>query len=314
MNPEAWYYSDPSTSMSGTSVPWVLSSGVEGVTRLRLGLKPANRCRLKDGLPIVHSDDDAEESADGAVSLNSSAIELVDSADASQWVGFRFTGVNLARASEIRSAALQFACRAASAEPAQLVIRAQLHENAPRFGDRSRDLSRRRLTTSEVRWSPEAWNRPGDATASQRTPDLSPLIREVTSQPGWKPGSAIVFLVSGQGQRIATGYLGPRTTTAMLVVDADEASPDAASDRSTGSYRVKLHFGSSASVAGVRRVFDVAVPGEGRIENVTLTGKAGEAVLKTLERVRLSDALVLEFTPKKGSALLCGIELHLEEP
>ena len=65
------------SSMSGTPLPWVLASGAEGLTRLRLSLKATPRHTVKTGLPIDHADDDAEEAPNGVVSLESSALELV---------------------------------------------------------------------------------------------------------------------------------------------------------------------------------------------------------------------------------------------
>jgi outer membrane protein assembly factor BamB len=296
------------TVMSGTALPWVLSSGVEGIASLRLQLSAAPRFTLATGWPIDHADDDAEETPDGEVTLDSSALELVR-AEQDQILGLRFNNVPLERGVTIRAAALQFTCRSPGDEPTELVIRAEAVGNAPRFTDKARNLSGRSLTTATVRWTPPAWIKEGDAAAAQRTPDLSPLIQEIVSRPDWQPGNAIAFVITGSGRRFATAYRGKDSFPTQLVIDAEtpaDAKRPAVAER---PYRVRLHFGAPRGLSAERRRFDVVHNGRPVLENVTLSAEQPAAV-HTLDRVLLGDRLELDFLSHEGQPLLSGIELH----
>jgi galactokinase len=66
---------------------WVLASGAENVTELRLAMKMRDQYSLSAGLPVVHDHDDAEEASEtGKVSLDSSDLELVNDSGRSSWM------------------------------------------------------------------------------------------------------------------------------------------------------------------------------------------------------------------------------------
>lgn len=307
------FFQDHPTSMAGTALPWVTSSGVEKMTSLRLSLKAQPLYMLKTGIPIDHADDDAKESTSGAVNLDSSTLELVQNAAEQQLIGLRFNSINLARGAEVRSALLQWTSRTASDEPTELVIRAEASGNAARFTTKSGDISTRSLTQSEVRWSPDAW-KPGESGESQGTPDLSPLIREVINREDWQPSNSIVFIISGKGNRNATAFRGRDSTPAKLIVDAEVVTPDQRTEAPAEPYRVRLHFGSPQRTIDEERVFDVTVQGQSVIENIKLGGKWGPVTIHTIDRVMLGDWLEIKFTEKTGHSVLSGIELQrLEE-
>ena len=307
------FFQDHPTSMAGTALPWVTSSGVEKMTSLRLSLKAQPLYMLKTGIPIDHADDDAKESTSGAVNLDSSTLELVQNAAEQQLIGLRFNSINLARGAEVRSALLQLTSRTASDEPTELVIRAEASGNAARFTTKSGDISTRSLTQSEVRWSPDAW-KPGESGESQGTPDLSPLIREVINREDWQPSNSIVFIISGKGNRNATAFRGRDSTPAKLIVDAEVVTPDQRTEAPAEPYRVRLHFGSPQRTIDEERVFDVTVQGQSVIENIKLGDKSGPVTMHTIDRVMLGDWLEIKFTEKTGHSVLSGIELQrLEE-
>lgn len=308
-------WQDHSARHSGSALPWVLSSGLEGLHGLRVGLFAASPDKLSTGLPVQHADDDAEEDPDGSVSLSSSDLELVhDSAD--QRIGVRFERIPIAAGAAVRGAWLQFTCHAAGQDPTELVIRAQLSGDAPRFSDQQGDISRRPLTTAQVVWRPEPWTKTGEAGPLQRTPDLTPLIREVIQQTDWRPGQAMVFVISGQGKRVATAFAKGSTGAVRLVVDADETPLEPAIALPERAYRVRLYFGTPAGSAE-RRVFDVAVQGQTVLTDVVVGGGDGQApreLVHSLERVPISDWLDIQLTPREGRPVLSGIELQqLEE-
>ncbi|HUQ69455.1 MAG TPA: PQQ-binding-like beta-propeller repeat protein, partial [Planctomycetaceae bacterium] len=304
------FYQDHSSFMPGATLPWVMSSGVEGLTGLTLGLKASPRHTLSTGLPVDHPADDAEEDPDGGVRLDSSALELVRSTE-NQVIGLRFNNIPLERGATVRSAALQFTSQSPADEPTELVIRAELSGNARRFVEKGRNISGRPLTTGQVRWTPAAWAKEGVAGAAQRTPDLAPLIREVIGHPDWRPGNSLVFVITGAGRRFATANRGQDSLPTRLVIEAETTLSE--TKEADQAYLVRLHFGVSRSVMGSPRVFDVAIAGQTVLENVTLGGDDSgrpDAKVYTLERVLLGDRLQIQFIPKQGQPLLSGLELH----
>ncbi|MCI5146649.1 MAG: hypothetical protein D3923_14265, partial [Candidatus Electrothrix sp. AR3] len=92
--------------------------------------------------------------------------------------------------------------------PADLTLHAEQVLDASRILSNRYNLSRRNITKNAVRWSPEPWGVEGEQTRSQQTPDLSSLIREVTAQPGWLAGNAMMFLLTGNGYQVVRSLDG----------------------------------------------------------------------------------------------------------
>lgn len=294
---------------TGRPLPWVLASGAENVTDVRLAMKLRDQYELASGIPVAHVDDDAEEGDSGQVSLDSSDLELVrDSSN--QLVGLRFNQIQLARDSVIRSAYLQFTCDEPSEGPTSLIVACEDTGHAARFSADSHDLSSRTLTKAEVFWEPEPWKKAGDAKQAQRTPNIAALIRAVIRRPDWKPGNSIVFLISGNGKRIASAFRSGDAKAAVLVVEADPGSLAAASAPSPAEpYRVRLLFGLPPQ--GEPRVFDVLVQGKQVRTDLQLSHDADQQAyaVETIDGVMVSDELRIELVPKQGQPLLSGLEL-----
>ena len=305
------FFQDHPSSMAKAELPWVASSGVEGMSTLRLSLKAQPLFRLQTGIPVEHIEDDAKESiTSGFVDLESSTLELGKGVEDPQLVGVRFNSINLARNAEVRSAHLQFTSRSAADIPTDLVIRAEAIGNASRFTSMKKDLSSRKLTPSEVRWSPDAW-KVSSSSESQLSPDLAPLIREVVSHPDWRPGNSLVLMISGNGQRISAAYSNRDVrASAKLMIDADETVPVDETSLRQDPYRIRLHFGIPQSSFKEARIFDVTIPGQARIDNIQIGGTAPTSEVRTIDRVLLGDWLELQFTPKAGRPSISGIELH----
>ncbi len=167
-------------------------------------------------LPIAASSDDAEESAAGAVSINSTDLELVnDGALGNQIVGLRFGGVNVPPGAVITSAAITFAADEAQSGATALTIRAHSVDSAPTFTTTATNLSARPRTAASVAWSPPAWSVP---SAAQTTPSLTNVVQEIVSRPGWASGNALVFLIEGTGHRTADAYDESGGTPAALTL------------------------------------------------------------------------------------------------
>ena len=149
---------------------------------------------------IALGENDAEQSATGVVALTSADLELVnDGALGNQTVGLRFERLAVPFGAIISSASIQFTADEAQNEVAALTIRAQAADNAPMFTTAANNLGARSLTAASAAWAPPAWT-VGDTWQS---PDLTALVGEVVSRPGWAQGNSIAFLITGTGHRTA---------------------------------------------------------------------------------------------------------------
>jgi PKD repeat protein len=161
--------------------------------------------------------DDAEESATHTVDLNSSDLELIhDSSD--QTVGMRWTGLGILKGATITAAYIQFSAKESQSEVTNLTFRGQAADNAATFSTTTSDISIRPRTSAAMSWSPVAWTA-GQAGATQRTPDMSAVIQEVVSRPGWAGGNALVVIVTGTGHRTAWAWNGNAAASPLLHVE-----------------------------------------------------------------------------------------------
>jgi len=156
-------------------------------------------------IPIATGDDDAEEKGSGSVSLDSSDLELVYDGS-NQKVGLRFTGVDIPSGATILNASIQFVVDETSSGTTSLTIQAQAVDDAPAFTSSSNDISSRPRTSASVPWIPVSWNTEDEAGPDQRTPDLASVVQEVVDRQGWTSGNAMVFIITGTGERVAKSY------------------------------------------------------------------------------------------------------------
>ncbi len=174
--------------------------------------------------PIVNYNDDGEELPDGTIYLDSSDLELtMDShySDVFQIVGLRFTDIQIPEGASIKKAYIQFTADAVSNRRTDLTLHAERVSNASGILNNRHNLSVRNTTLNAVHWSPEPWNVEGEQSIHQRTPDLSALIREVMDQPGWQAGNALMFLIRGNGYRVAQSLEGAKehSNVPMLYIE-----------------------------------------------------------------------------------------------
>jgi len=152
------------------------------------------------------SANDAEQSAAGVVTLNSTDLELVNddaTGAGNQTVGLRFENLAMPSGAIIANAHIQFTADEVQNEPTALTLRAQAADNAPPFTTDANSVSSRPATAASVAWSPAAWNNVDERGTLQRTPDVSALVSEVIARPGWSNGNAMAFLITGAGHRTA---------------------------------------------------------------------------------------------------------------
>ena len=316
-----------SLRVSGEGPAWVAASGVEGVEKVTVRLSGSKEETAKPQTPqqtfaIAHGADDAEEDASGKVGLGSSDLEMT-AGKSQQTVGLRFRGVNIAKGTRIRRAYVQFAVDEPSSVPTQLSIRAQAADDSPAFAARPSDISTRPMTSRAVRWEPKPWSKVSDAGPDQQTPDLAPLVQEIVSRPGWKPGNALSLIVTGTGKRVAKSFENKQKAPAKLIVETEKTggekvSKPAQQGQTAQFYTVRLHFiEPNAAVKPAERVFGVTVQGRNVLERLDPVAEAGapmRSIMKTVAGVAIADKLTIEFQSLwSRKAVLCGIEIVAEK-
>ncbi|MEO2024607.1 MAG: PQQ-binding-like beta-propeller repeat protein [Fuerstiella sp.] len=316
LNDGAAPYQHHSSTMSGLTHPWILASGITGVTSLKIKMELQEEISLSTGIPVNHVNDDAEESDSGSVDLDSSDLELVEDSG-SQLVGVRFNDIRLNRGTQVRGAYIQFTCDESSDDPTSLLISAEDTDDAARFSDDRHDLSSRTLTQKQVAWSPGEWPKSKQAGEMQRTPDLAALVQSVIDRSDWQPGNSLAFLISGTGKRVANASRGNKDGAARLVIDADEAPETHTSDTPGTEHRVRLFFAAPpTSGDDGRHVFDVHLQGQLVLDDVHVDSSGPEDarfVVHTVDNVSIAGELNVRFTPIQGAPVLSGIELLSRE-
>ncbi|MDP7018991.1 MAG: PQQ-binding-like beta-propeller repeat protein [Pirellulaceae bacterium] len=304
INPDVTFFQHHASTMRGGELPWVTASGVHKLRELEIALRVGVRQPLTAGVRVSHSKDDAVENVDGVVNQ---AANVIDLAAADQLAGLRFDKIHLPRRGEIRSAYIQFTAAQTSAVPTTLVISAELSNKRRRFSADVNDLSARSRTIAEVEWTPPAWTTVDESTELQRTPDLAPLIREVTKSKLWRPGKSLVFFIRGAGKRAVRSQDGAAERAASLVIDADEV-PDPV-NFVRRKYRVRLLFGTPKPAGFAKSVFDVYLQDERVLTGVEIDPAKSRTTIRTIDEVSAGTTLKLRFERKSGEPLLSGIEL-----
>jgi len=164
--------------------------------------------------------DDIEEAADGFQRSNSSDIELVNDVSefGDQIIGLRFNGISIPQGAVIENATIQFTSDETDVSTVQLTISGEDVDNSPAFDLTAFDVSTRTRTTADVSWSPPAWSTVGAAGVDQRTPDLSSIVQEIVSRPGFSSGNSLAFFFAGTGERTAEAYDGSPNQAAELCI------------------------------------------------------------------------------------------------
>jgi hypothetical protein len=172
---------------------------------------------------VAASTDDAEESATGSLSLNSTDLELVYDGS-NQWVGMRFANITIPRGTVITRAYVQFQAREAQSEVTNLSIQAQAADNAPTFAFTNK-VSTRPRTVAVTNWTPGPWSGWGELGPNERTPDLSAVLQEVVNRPGWTSGNALVLVINGTGHRTAHSWDGLAAGAPLLHIETGAPPP-----------------------------------------------------------------------------------------
>ena len=167
---------------------------------------------------VAASTDDAEERANGSVSLDSGDLELVVDGSNTQTVGLRFPVLSVPAGSTVVRAWIQFSTDENKSAATTLALAAHAADNAPTFVNTSRNVSSRPRTSATVAWSPVAWS-PSGSAGRPSAPDLAVPLQEVVSRAGWTSGNAVVFVITGTGTRTAYAFDGSPARAPVLHVE-----------------------------------------------------------------------------------------------
>jgi chitodextrinase len=165
------------------------------------------------------ADDDAEERlSTGSVKLRSSDLELNQEGSKPQAVGIRFQNIAVPWKATIQEAYIQFTVDEIDSGETSLEIRAQAADNPGAFTSTSQNITSRPTTAASVNWAPPAWNTRGESGPDQRTPDLSGIVQEIVNRKNWGEGNAMVFVITGSGERTAESFNGDSSAAPILTV------------------------------------------------------------------------------------------------
>jgi len=300
------YFQQHSGRIENSAMPWVAASGVEGEATIRVTLNRDGDPTLEEGLPIASSADDAEEDRLGKVRIDSSDLELVTDKDR-QIVGLRFSELSIPPGAEIASAHIQFSAEEDNDRQADLVIHAEEVDNASPFTTADGNVSGRTRTAASVDWKPGPWKK----GTKENSPDLKSLVSAIVGRPGWKSGSAMSFIITGRGKRLAKSFDGGAGSAPRLVVKLAGQSQPAARDGAP-RYTIRLHFAEPEPLPPGGRVFDVYVQGHKVLDSFDVAVAAGGAqrgVIREIPGVAVSEALTVELKAVTSRPpILCGVE------
>ena len=161
---------------------------------------------------ISNGNDDAEQHLNNnSMDITSSDLEFPyedggSPASDEQVIGLRFTGVLVSNGGAVSGAYVEFEVdkidKEGSNAPVNMIIEGELAANAAQFEDVAGNITDRPTTAAKVKWSV-----PADLAQDDefRTPDISSIIREITSQPDWAVGGAIVLILRDDKDNPSTG-------------------------------------------------------------------------------------------------------------
>lgn len=166
---------------------------------------------------ISSSQDDVEERITGDISTSSSDLEMVVDGD-TQVIGLRFTDLNLPENARVVDARIQFQADETDNGSTLLELTAELSGNSLPILSEPYNLSNRVSTNNQIIWNVNAWSQAHESGADQLSPNIADLINEVLSQSTWSEGSAITFIIKGEGKRVATAFDNNPSAAPKLII------------------------------------------------------------------------------------------------
>ena len=283
--------------------------------RLIIELKdPRTRAR------IAAKEDDAEEHADGSISLGSSDLEFTtDSAPKKpnpQIIGLRFRDVPIPRGQRLAAAFIQFHVKEPSRLRTKLTIQMEAQPNPPPYKEEKTHISSRRVTQASIPWTPDPWMTKNVGGKAQRTPNLASLIQPLIASKDWKPGNAIAFRISGTGDRSALSFDSEKHRAPSLVLQYAPTVPTR--PVKPPRFTVRLHFFDPDRLPLGQRPFHVLLQGRPVLRAFDMAAQrrdGEEVIVKEFTNVPIPRHLAIELRRLPGTnetPVLSGVELIRE--
>lgn len=174
-------------------------------------------------MQVGASADDATETS-GVVSLTAVAI-INDST--TEWNGFRFQGVSIPGDATVVSAVAEFVVLTGNDDPSHAIF-GEAADNAAVFTTAASSISGRSRTTATVTWTSGGLG--ADDATYFSAPDLSAIVQEIISRPGWVSGNSLVLLVQGSADAsrdlaIRTYDFDPAKAAKLTITYTTPAAP-----------------------------------------------------------------------------------------
>jgi hypothetical protein len=191
------------------------------------------------------SADDAEErTTTGAVTLTSGDLNLGLDAGRPHQVGMRFSASGIPAGATVTRAYVQFQADEVTTAATSVTVVGEAADDSAAFTATARDVSSRARTTATVPWNLPGWPTVAARGVDQRTPDLSAVVQEIVSRPGWA-GGAVTLFVTGTGERVAESFDGGAAKAPVLHVEYTTGSTGPAGPANTAPV---VSAGDDASV------------------------------------------------------------------
>lgn len=253
--------------------------------------------------PLTSSDDAEQNTATGAVYLNSTDLELGGydyDFVYKQVVGIRFPNVTIPQGAIITKAYIQFSVdelRAGVPTSTTINIKAQ-KGNAATYSTAANDISSRNYT-SNMAWNPPAWTVVDQRLAAQQTPDIKALVIEAM-QSGFSSGNALGFCLSTVNNALFTAYSIDRSAVHAPELVIEYAPLSISADKPSGTYYNAFFLNLTGSAgATIRYTADGSTPTA--TSGVVYTAPIAVKVSSTIKAVsvfngNVSPVLTLNYT------------------
>lgn len=152
---------------------------------------------------MSNDDSDAEQRANGSMSLGSSDLEMAydpggDPDRGLQIIGLRFNAVDIPQGASITSARIRFRADTDDDGETSLIISGESVDDASSFSSDNSELSSRlnaNGTNAEVNWNPAEW----ENDEYYYSDDISPVVQEIVNRTGYAEDDLVIFIRPGAG-------------------------------------------------------------------------------------------------------------------
>ncbi|QNM85247.1 fibronectin type III domain-containing protein [Polaribacter pectinis] len=155
----------------------------------------------------IAASQDVEQQINNSVNSSSSDLELVyDGAytPGDQTIGIEFSNINIPAGATITKAYIQFTAKSTMSAAASYLVAVENSANAEFLNTTSGNVTTGRTYYTGVSWSPAPWTA-GNATAAERTSDISSQIQSNVNLGSWATGNRMVVKIIADGATVGAG-------------------------------------------------------------------------------------------------------------